>query len=474
MHWSHDSIFYHIYPLGFCGAPSRNDFSSPPVGRLHKVSEWLPHILQLGANTLYLGPVFESTAHGYDTANYYEVDRRLGDSSTLKEVSAELHQNGMRLVLDGVFHHVGRDFWAFRDIQQNREASPYRDWFDGMRFDSHSPYGDPFTYQPWKGHYDLVRLNLAHPDVRGHIFEAIRMWVQEFNIDGLRLDVADCLDFDFMHALHDYCQQLRPDFWLMGEVVHGDYRQWANPSTLDSVTNYEAYKGLYSSLADKNYFEIAYGLNRQFGPGGIYPQLPLYNFVDNHDVNRVASYLGNPAHLYPLYLLLFTMPGVPSIYYGSEWGLEGKRTAYSDQALRPDLDLQTMEHSTKHPRLAGDIARLAGIRKSLPALRYGEYNQLHVAPQQYAFARFTQSEYVVVLLNAADAPANFEMNVPARFTRAADVLNPGEHFSVQQGRLQVGQVPPHWGRILRLERVCWGLPRPGLMRKNTASDQGSQ
>jgi glycosidase len=178
----------------------------------------------------------------------------------------------------------------------------------------------------------------------------------------------------------------------------------------------------------------------------------LYNFVDNHDVNRVASNLGNPAHLYPLYFLLFTMPGVPSIYYGSEWGLEGKRTAHSDQALRPDLDLYAMEQSTKHPRLAGDIARLAEMRKSLPALRYGEYSQLQVASQQLAFARFTQSEYVVVMLNAADKPASFDITVPPHYTSAVDVFNPGESFSVQKGRVQVNSVHPHWGRILKLER----------------------
>ena len=257
----------------------------------------------------------------------------------------------MRLILDGVFNHVGRDFWAFRDLQHNRQSSPYRDWFAGLRFDARSPYGDPFSYEPWNGHYDLVRLNLANPAVREHLFEAIRSWVRDFDIDGLRLDVADCLDLDFLGALHAFCTTLKPDFWLMGEVVHGDYRRWVNPRTLDSVTNYEAYKGLYSSLSEQNYFEIAYALNRQFGPGGLYTGLPLYNFADNHDVDRVASKLLDSAHLYPLYLLLFTMPGVPSIYYGSEWGLKGQRTPHSDSALRPCLDLAGMQRTTPHPNL---------------------------------------------------------------------------------------------------------------------------
>jgi len=165
-HWATDAIFYHIYPLGFCGAPARNDFSSPPIDRLQKVRDWLPHLQRLGVNALYLGPLFESTAHGYDTADYYWVDRRLGDTASLARLSADLHQRGMRLILDGVFNHVGRDFWAFRDVQNKREASPYRDWFTGLRFDGRSPYGDPFTYEPWNGQYDLVRLNLGNPAVR--------------------------------------------------------------------------------------------------------------------------------------------------------------------------------------------------------------------------------------------------------------------------------------------------------------------
>jgi glycosidase len=451
LHWSNDAIFYHIYPLGFCGAPARNDFSSPPFNRLQKIQTWLPHLRDLGVNALYLGPVFESTVHGYDTADYYWVDRRLGSNADLTKLSDELHQNGIRLILDGVFNHVGRDFWAFRDVQQNRESSPYRHWFKGLRFDAHSPLGDPFNYEPWSGHYDLVSLNLQHPDVRTHIFEAIRAWIRDFNIDGLRLDVADCLDPDFMQALRVFTGQLDPNFWLMGEVIHGDYRLWVNSQTLHSVTNYEGYKGLYSSLVDKNYFEIAYALNRQFGQGGIYQGMPLYNFADNHDVDRVASSLRNPAYLYPLYLLLFSMPGVPSIYYGSEWGWEGKRSSHSDSELRPCLDLDQIQRESRHPKLASDISRLVALRKVHPALRYGEYLQLHVAHEQFAFARITQDEYLVVMLNAADAPASFDVSVPAGATSAVDVLNDQDQvFPISNGRLFVSEVPPYWGRILRV------------------------
>ena len=449
-HWARDAVFYHIYPLGACGAPARNDFTSPPTPRLAQVEAWVPHLRHLGVNALYLGPLFESTSHGYDTANYYEIDRRLGNRQTLANLSDTLHKNGIRLILDGVFNHVGRDFWAFRDVREHGLDSAYKDWFDGLSFDSLSPYGDPFNYKPWNGHYSLVRLNQNHPAVRAHLFEAIRLWVDEFGIDGLRLDVADCLDFDFMRALRDFTGQLRPDFWLMGEVVHGDYRRWANPQTLHAVTNYECYKGLYSSLVDKNYFEIAYALNRQFGPEGIYQGLPLYNFADNHDVNRIASQLTNPAHLYPLHILLFTMPGVPSIYYGSEWGWEGKRTQEDDSALRPAFNLENSPQAAPHPTLAEAISRLSAARRALPALRHGSYTQLHVAHEQLAFARCTDSETVIIIINAAAQPTDLVVCVPGSFASATDVLNHDEHFPIQDGKLRIETIHPHWGRILKL------------------------
>ena len=450
-HWAQDAFFYHIYPLGFCGAPERNDFSSTAQDRLAKVGEWIPHMRTLGVNALYLGPLFESSAHGYDTADYFRVDRRLGSNADLAKLSTELHSNGIRLILDGVFNHVGRDFWAFRDVQQKGADSAYCSWFDGLRFDGSSPYGDAFTYTPWEGHYDLVRLDLSNPDVRAHLFAAVRAWVQEFDIDGLRLDVAYLLDLNFLQELSAFCRALKPGFFLLGEVVHGDYSRWANPQTLDSTTNYEAYKGLYSSLVDKNYFEIAYSLNREFGPGGLYRGLPLYNFADNHDVDRVAAKLPDPALLYPLYLLLFTMPGLPSIYYGSEFGLDGRRSAQDDRPLRPSLELADLQHNAPQLDMPATIARLAALRAELPALRGSGYSQLYVASEQLAFARFSSDEYIVVMLNAAAKPVRLELDLPVRASQALDLLNDGEPFKLENGKLVVENVAPRWGCMLKVK-----------------------
>jgi glycosidase len=208
--WVCSSVFYHIYPLGFCGAPARNDFHSPLAPRLEKVAEWLPHLKRLGINALYLGPLFESTAHGYDTADYFTVDRRLGTNEMLAQLVETLHRHGIRVILDGVFHHVGRDFWAFREVQKHGPSSEYCRWFAGLSFDRPSPCGDPFTYEGWAGHYDLVKLNLAHPPVREHLFRAVEQWIREYKIDGLRLDAADKMDKQFLGDWPPSANNCRP------------------------------------------------------------------------------------------------------------------------------------------------------------------------------------------------------------------------------------------------------------------------
>lgn len=442
--WARNAEFYQIYPLGFCGAPQRNDFTSSAVPRLEKISEWLDHIQELGINALYLGPVFESSAHGYDTSDYFNVDRRLGTNETLSSLSAELHQRGIRLVLDGVFNHVGRDFWAFKDVRQKGQASPFCGWFKNLKFGQTSTYGDPFTYEGWNEHMNLVKLDLGNFEVRNHLFEAVRSWVANFNIDGIRLDAADCLDFAFLAELSRFCKSLKPDFWLMGEVIHGDYTRWAGAGMLDSVTNYEAHKGLWSSLNDANYFEIAYALKRQSGQSGVYKHLSLYNFVDNHDVNRVASTLNNSAHLFPLHIMLYTMPGVPSIYYGSEFGVKGIKIGGDDAPLRPHLPLQGLQDNPPAPDLMKTIQRLSAIRKEQEALRRGDYRELFVSHKQMAFERQSGSQTVIVAVNAEDQEAWIDIPISGTF---ADHLNPEAHFAAQDGHLKL-PLNANWGRIL--------------------------
>ena len=308
--WYQNAVLYQIYPLGLCGAPLQND--GVQAHRLRRVLGWVDHIKALGASCVLFNPLFESDAHGYDTRDFNKVDCRLGDADDLKAVCEALHAAGLKVMLDGVFNHVGRGFWAFRDVQEKRWDSPYKDWFH-LSFDGNTNYNDGFWYEGWEGCNELVKLNLHNTAVREHIFDAVAAWVRDYDIDGLRLDVAYSLDLDFLAALRNFTNQLKPDFVLVGETLHGDYNRWMNDHACHSVTNYECYKGLYSSFNSLNMHEIAYSLNRQFGaePWCLYTGKTLLNFADNHDVTRIASILANKEHLKPLYGLLFGMPGVP-------------------------------------------------------------------------------------------------------------------------------------------------------------------
>lgn len=391
--WADESVFYQIYPLGFCGAPEQNDGLVVP--RIAKVAEWIPHILQTGANAIYFSPLFDSDSHGYDTRDYRRLDCRLGTNADFAKVCRQLHENKIKVVLDGVFNHVGRGFWAFQDVLQNREGSRYKDWFH-INFSGNSNYNDGLWYEGWEGHYELVKLNLRNEEVIAHLFDCIRGWVEEFDIDGLRLDVAYMLDRDFLRRLHDFCQGLKPDFFLVGEMLHGDYNQLVNDQMLHSATNYECYKGLYSSFNSMNMFEIGHSLLRQFGPENwtLYKGKHLLNFVDNHDVTRVASILTNPEHLPLIYGILFAMPGIPCIYYGSEWGTEGVKQQGSDANLRPCFDGPIFNDLTQQ------IAAMAQAHRDSPALCYGDYTSLVLTNRQIIFQRRCDTERVIVAVNA--------------------------------------------------------------------------
>ena len=290
--WAFESIFYQIYPFGFCDAPKQNDGIC--VSRIKKVEEWIGHFKKLNINAIYFSPVFESDAHGYDTRDYTKIDCRLGENGDFVCLCNKLHDNGIKVVLDGVFNHVGRGFWAFRDVLEKREGSLYRDWFF-INFGGNNSYNDGLWYEGWEGHYELVKLNLRNPDVVNYLLNCVKGWVNEFDIDGLRLDVAYCLDRDFLCKLRNFCDRLKEDFVLIGEMLHGDYNQVVNERMLHSCTNYECYKGLYSSFNSYNMFEIIHSLLRQFGPENwtLYKNKHLLCFVDNHDVTRIASMLEN-------------------------------------------------------------------------------------------------------------------------------------------------------------------------------------
>lgn len=420
--WFNESVIYQIYPLGFCGAPRQND--GVLSSRILKVADIAEHIARLNVNAVYFCPVFESSAHGYDTSDFSKIDVRLGTNEDFKFVCDKLHENGIRVILDGVFNHVGRDFFAFRDVREKKWDSPFKDWFH-ISFDGNSCYNDGFRYEGWEGHYELVKLNLDNPAVKNYLFDRVGEWIDNFGIDGLRLDVAYMLNRQFMRELNSFCMSKKNDFFLAGEMIHGNYREIVCDGMLHSATNYECYKGIYSSFNSMNMFEIGHSLRNRFGSEDwcMYRGLQLIGFVDNHDVTRLASVLTNKNHIIPAYGILFGMPGIPCVYYGSEWGIEGRKEN-GDDALRPEID------SPQYNEISEFISKAAKIHRESKALCYGSFNILHMTNRQLVFERVCGEERMIVLINADEN--EYTAHYDAKAGCGTEVLT-GTHFDFGAG-----------------------------------------
>ena len=410
MAWYDEAVFYHIYPLGLAGAPEKNPYGEP-MSRLRELFPWIGHAKEIGCNAIYVGPMFESDGHGYETTDYKKLDGRLGTNEDLKDFVRTAHEQGVRVIFDGVFNHTGRNFFAMQDLRKNRENSPYRDWYCNVNFWNNNEFNDGFSYDNWGGYNIMAKLNQRNPAVRDYILDVIRFWVSEFDVDGIRLDAADVLDFEFMKSLRWLANEVKPEFWLMGEVIHGEYNRWVNEGTLHSVTNYHLHKALYSGHNDHNYFEIAHTVKRLYGMGGNNPNFRLYNFVDNHDVERIYTKLNNKAHFVPVHILLYTLPGIPSIYYGSEFGIEGKKTYGTDAPLRPRLSLKELEGNAQGKEREKLIASLGRIHAQVPALSYGDYRELVLTNRQYAFSRNSEGSCALIAVNNDENGAG--LRIPA-------------------------------------------------------------
>lgn len=430
MSWYNEAIFYHIYPLGLTGAPKHNNYEAP-VSRLNTLLPWVKHIRSIGCNALYIGPLFESVGHGYETTDYKKLDSRLGTNEDLRAFVNFCHENEIKVIFDGVFNHTGRDFFAFKDIQQNRENSRYINWYCNVNFWGNTEYNDGFSYDNWGGYNLLAKLNQRNPEVQNYICDVIRYWVSEFDIDGIRLDAADVLDFEFMKVLRKTAEEVKSDFWLMGEVIHGDYSRWVNGDTLHSVTNYALHKALYSGHNDHNYFEIAHTVKYLQNMGN----LTLYNFVDNHDVERIHTKLSNKAHFAPVHVLLYTLPGIPSIYYGSDFGIDGRKERSSDDSLRPALSLSDFKDAESINPHTALISALGNIRQHTPALNYGSYTELQLTNRQFAFSRDLEQYRVIVTVNNDDQDA--EMHLPAGNVSEYIGALSGRKVTVQDGFIHV-------------------------------------
>lgn len=402
--WSEHVIWWHLHPLTFLGAPREAlPEGAPAEPRLRNLEPWLDYLLELGCNGLALGPIFESGTHGYDTVDHYRVDRRLGTEQDLRWLIDECRGRGIRVLLDGVFNHVGRGFARFGDPS-------YQQWF--------VKEGDDWAN--FEGHSQLVLLNHDEPAVAEYVTGVMRHWL-DFGVDGWRLDAAYAVPLPFWKKTAGAID----GGWFVGEVIHGDYPAWVEQGGLDSVTQYELWKATWSSLNDLNFFELAWALERHdtfskdFAP---------MTFVGNHDVTRLASTLTEPRHIGLALAVLFTVGGVPSVYAGDEQAFRGikRHEVNGDDEIRPAFPLTPAGLAPDGQSTYRLHQQLIGLRRRHPWLHRAVSRPLHVANKQLAYEVSAGDQRLIVLLNAADHGHDFVLETgPLRALLTHDTIDNG-------------------------------------------------
>ena len=457
--WAKKAIIYHIYPLGFFNAPQINPDDGKIINRMAEIRKYYSYFEKLGINVIQFGPVFESVSHGYNTIDYLKVDSRLASNQLFKEIVEELHACNIKVILDGVFNHTSRNFFSFKDIQQNRENSAFLKWYF-IDFTKNNPYNDGFDYTNWEGHYSLVKLNLKEHEVKKYLFNAVEYWMREIKIDGWRLDVAYLISNEFWQEFRQICKKINQDCFLIGEMIHGPYSQWIGSDRLDAGTGYQVHKSIWSALNENNMYELKAVLENSFHPNwGQAKDILLINFLGNHDTTRIRSRLINDRLLVPAYLILFTLNGVPKIYYGDEIGMKGAKTTHSDEEVRkpmiPPHEVLSMENNT----LLEIIRNLIRIRKENHALIYGNLISLfadNINGNLIAYLRQSSQETLLIIINGSSKPVsaiiplwNLNFSNDAKFV---DILNPEDEklYIVNQNQLNIPYIYPYWGKILLL------------------------
>ncbi|KAA8494950.1 Neopullulanase 2 [Porphyridium purpureum] len=423
--YSHGTI-YHLFPLGSPGqkpgeggsfghVPERLDPNAQPVERLLDIRKYYDYLQEMGITAVQFTPIFESGTHGYDTYDYMKVDRRLGTNETFKTVLAELHERGIKVILDGVFNHSGREHFAFQDLLKRGhhgwKSSPYANWYY-IKEGGSSAFGDPFGYKSWANCQELPMFNLSNPEVRNYLYGIGQHWLQQ-GLDGWRLDCAHEMPTEFWLGFRSACSEVAQDYILLAETIHGDYSKFANPAEglCHSCTNYQIYKPLWSSIKEKNFFELVHNVQRELS---MYPGLLLTNFLSNHDISRIASILTNFDELQLAHVLLHTLRGIPAIYYGDEYGAKGHKKD-GDAALR----LPLLDVSNRETAWSGEEKRLFSLTKDLIRVRkehagpltQGGIHMLSNTNTMLAFCRVFESEIIVILMSCANEALSVELDL---------------------------------------------------------------
>ncbi len=415
--WTDSVIWWQVYPFGFVGAEQQALPPDSPVRhRLPMLLPWLDYLVELGCNGLALGPVFASETHGYDVTDHFRIDPRLGDDADIDELIEACHSRGIRVLFDGVFNHVGRAHAGFIDVQRRRQDSDHARWFH-IEWDS--PGHDGFGYRTFEGHGALVALNHDEPAVAHYVVDVMTHWLDR-GIDGWRLDAAYEVPLPFWRTVTTRVRERFPDVWFVGEVIHGDFPTWVLDGGLDSVTQYELWKSIWSSLNDGNFFELSWTLERHRDFCEVFSPL---TFVGNHDVTRIASKLTDPDTLPHALVLLFTLPGVPSIYYGDEQGFRGVKQDREggDDEVRPSFPATPERLSRVGEPIFGLHQELIGLRRRESWLGSGRLEVATLNNEQLSY-RVTggDDDAVLVLLNVADEPFDFDVDGATEVLAADD------------------------------------------------------
>ena len=428
--WVQDAVWWHVYPLGFVGAePEATDVVTH---RLDRLTGWLDYVVELGANGLALGPVFAASTHGYDTVDHSRIDPRLGDDADFDALVTAAHERGIRVLLDGVFNHVGREHPAFRAVLEQGPDAPTASWFR-LRWPD-GPGAEP-EYDTFEGHGQLVALDHSTPAVADWVTEVMTHWLDR-GADGWRLDAAYAVPTSFWATVLPRVRAAHPGAYVVGEVIHGDYARVVTESGMDAVTQYELWKAIWSSLNDGNLHELAHALGRH--DGFLDTFVPL-TFVGNHDVTRIASRLTDPRHLPHALAVLFTVGGTPSVYAGDEQAFTGVKEdrAGGDDAVRPPFPESPAELAPFGEPTHRLHQQLIGLRRRHRWLHTARTTPLHRDNRQLSYAVAGDGERLVVALNLADAAAT----VPA--PGAGEVL-----AGAGELRRDAVELPPHGWAIL--------------------------
>lgn len=392
--WVRHAVLWHVYPLGFLAAGAHGDPHAEAVPRLRGLVPWLDHLIELGANALLLGPVFQSESHGYDTCDYFRVDTRLGTDADFDHLVEQAHARGIRVVLDGVFNHVGRSFAPFQDALVQGPQSPSYEWFR---------WGDEGEPRVFEGHQHLVALNHAEPAVVEHVAAVMRHWSAR-GVDGWRLDAAYAVPASFWAQVSERLRVEFPDVWLLGEVIHGDYATVVADGGLHSVTQYELWKATWSGLNDRNLFELAHALQRH---DRLLERFVPQTFVGNHDVTRITSRLNDPRHVAHALAVLFTVAGVPSIYSGDELGLTGvkEERVGGDDAIRPAFPAAPGPLPTDAAQVLRLHQELIAVRRRHPWLHDARATVEHLTNTALLYrSHGANGQQLLVALNIDDRP----------------------------------------------------------------------